>query len=324
MYRFSLQRIFTINRYLSSGRCVRLQELADDFGVSARTIQRDMAQLRYDFGAPLKFDRCAGGYRYTGKFDLNPPVDMTESEMLALYLAGEILGRFTGTSLEDAARCAFDKLSKLLVHELTDSAVPLGGHITIGAPLLRGDAARVGDLFCLLGDAIKDGRVVEIEYHAINTDSKSCRETEPLHLHYHKGAWYLIAFCRLRSDIRIFALDRIKSARLIEGGRLFNQPFDAALYLQGNFGIVSGGTVNEVALLFDADQARWVRERQWHPSQQLEERPDGSLVLHMRVRGLREVCHWVMSYGSHVRVIAPQELKEMVAAEVRAMALMQD
>ena len=69
---------------------------------------------------------------------------------------------------------------------------------------------------------------------------------------------------------------------------------------------------------FAADQAPYVRERIWHPSQQLEELPDGRVVLRLRAGGFFEIRSWVLGFGAAAEVLEPEELREAVREEMRA------
>lgn len=71
---------------------------------------------------------------------------------------------------------------------------------------------------------------------------------------------------------------------------------------------------------FDAYQAPWILERKWHDTAQVERRADGGVTLRLWTSGLGEVKRWVMQYGSHARVIAPESLRRAVAEEARKMA----
>ena len=70
---------------------------------------------------------------------------------------------------------------------------------------------------------------------------------------------------------------------------------------------------------FDNYQARYIRARQWHPTQTIDEHDDGTLTLRFRSGALAEVRRWVMSYGSHAEVLAPAELRAEVNEEGAAM-----
>jgi predicted DNA-binding transcriptional regulator YafY len=83
-----------------------------------------------------------------------------------------------------------------------------------------------------------------------------------------------------------------------------------------------GGEVMQVALRFDAQQARYMRERRWHETQQVEELPEGGLILRFQTGGLDEVKRWVMQYGGHVEVLEPESLRKAVLREMVEMIKM--
>jgi proteasome accessory factor B len=72
-----------------------------------------------------------------------------------------------------------------------------------------------------------------------------------------------------------------------------------------------------VRLVFAKEVATYIRERVWHRSQELQERPDGSLELRLETSGRKELTPWILSWLPHVRVIAPLELRERVLKRVR-------
>lgn len=81
-----------------------------------------------------------------------------------------------------------------------------------------------------------------------------------------------------------------------------------------------GGKPVPVTIWFDASTAPYVRERPWHPTQEIQEHPDGSLTLHLVVGGLNELKRWVLGYGKGAVVKEPPELVEMVQEEVEGMS----
>ena len=87
------------------------------------------------------------------------------------------------------------------------------------------------------------------------------------------------------------------------------------------FGIAAGDEVEDVVLEFDAHVARYVRERDWHPTATLEQREGGGVRLRMRTGGF-ELERFVLEWGQHVRVVRPRSLRERVA-RVLAEALRQ-
>ncbi|MBC7345024.1 MAG: WYL domain-containing protein, partial [Clostridia bacterium] len=153
----------------------------------------------------------------------------------------------------------------------------------------------------------------------VSRDQVSERYLDPYHVRYHQGAWYLIAYCHTRAEVRIFALDRIRELKVMEERFEPVNDFSLEEYLGLSMGIERGYGVWEVAIKFTPFQARWIRERKWHASQEMEELDDGSLILKLKVAGLNEVKRWVLSFGKEAEVLAPPELREEIAAELAAM-----
>jgi len=107
---------------------------------------------------------------------------------------------------------------------------------------------------------------------------------------------------------------------LLKARRFTRDPdFSLESYLAQGFLAEHGDAPVEVVIWFDAYQARYIRERQSHPTQQIEEHADGTLTLRFHSGALDEVRRWVMGYGSHAEVLAPAKLRAEVAAEAAAM-----
>lgn len=313
------ERLFYIHRCLKAGQWPGIKKMAEKYEVNRRTIERDLEFLRDRFNAPIEYDRSRRTHYYTDpSFEISE-VYFREGELVAIFLGVELLRRYKGTRFEEPLQAVFDKLRKLLPARVSVDLTTVGQVISFDIEPLRGDEAAVADTFDRLSGAIKARRVVELDYYAASRDALTRRRVNPYHLRYAMGAWYLIGHCHLREDVRLFALDRIKSLG-VTAEEFFPDPaFSVAAYLGDSWRLERGRPM-EVVLRFDAYQARWIREKQWHPTQALEERPDGSLVMRVRVGGLGEMKRWVMQFGAHVEVLAPEELRREVAEEVARLA----
>ena len=116
----------------------------------------------------------------------------------------------------------------------------------------------------------------------------------------------------------MFAPARIRSLR--ETGRRFDRPADFRIgdYLDGSFHAMRGeGGPRRVRLRFTDEAARYVKLRQWHPSQKIRERRDGTLELTLTVSHLLEVRRWILGYGPECEVLEPAELREQVREGLR-------
>jgi predicted DNA-binding transcriptional regulator YafY len=83
-------------------------------------------------------------------------------------------------------------------------------------------------------------------------------------------------------------------------------------------GAFKGSEMHEAVIEFDAWGADDVRGRTWHGSQKLTDRPDGTLKVTMRLNSLEEISRWVLTFGEHATVVAPNELKERLKRSARA------
>ena len=121
-----------------------------------------------------------------------------------------------------------------------------------------------------------------------------------------------------RREVRTFALDRMTALHVNEETFTFPANFSVDEYLAGSLGM-ERGEPRKVVIEFDASEAPYIRGRQWHHSQTVEELSDGTLRMTLTVGGLGEVMRWVMSLGSHAWVVEPEDLRERIAEEVEAM-----
>jgi len=307
----------------------------------------------------LVFDRKRRGYRFTSSGPKLPTFRLTEGEAVAVFLAARLLEQCRGTPYEGAVARAMTKLAYLFPKEITLDRVPHpAGWVTFRMEPLRGEERQVMDVFLRLDEAREKQETVHVRYFTASRDEWNERDIDPYHLHFHDGAWYVFAYCHWRREVKIFALDRMGA--IAATGRRFEVPadFSPETFMADSFRIERGAPV-DVAIRFSSEQARYVRGKQWHPSQTVEEleegrvreapqpdravaspergkgreatregeyearsgktRPDGGLILRMRVGGLGEVKRWVLSFGAGAQVLAPEELREMVGQEVARM-----
>jgi predicted DNA-binding transcriptional regulator YafY len=81
-----------------------------------------------------------------------------------------------------------------------------------------------------------------------------------------------------------------------------------------------GGEAQGVEIKFSKQQAPYVRERTWRASQSIETKPNGSVILRLRVTDLREVKRWLIGFGADTLVLKPAELRHEIASECTRMS----
>jgi predicted DNA-binding transcriptional regulator YafY len=138
------------------------------------------------------------------------------------------------------------------------------------------------------------------------------RELDPYLLHFSGNNPYVTGWCHNRHEVRWFRVDRIQELELRPERFEVDPNFDRAAHFEDVFKHEVGGVAQEVMIWFDPVTAPYIKERRWHPAQEIEEQKDGSLTLKFYARGLTEVKRWILYYGNGARALAPPKLVEMV------------
>ncbi|MEM5492341.1 YafY family protein [Hoeflea sp. AS16] len=176
--------------------------LAEELGVSLRTIYRDIETLKAQ-GAAIDGEAGVGFVLKPG-FML-PPLMFSEDEIEALVLGSRWVAERTDQPLGQAARNALTKIAAVLPADLRaglDDSTLLVGR---GAPLAAGESELPA-----IRDAIRRQRKLEISYADVN-GACSERVIWPIALAFFDRARVIVAWCELRNDFRHFRADRIIS-----------------------------------------------------------------------------------------------------------------
>jgi predicted DNA-binding transcriptional regulator YafY len=316
--RQQLERIMEIDRRIRDGQFPNPNQLAKDLEVSRRVIFVDRDFMITRLGAPIEFDRTRNGWYYADETWVLPGIIVTEGELLAFFLSIEVAKRYLGTGLEETLRSAVEKLSKSVKGSITVDLETLRSHYSFSAPtLLSANEHALLDLH----HAIAGSKRVWMRYYTASRDEHTERTVHPYHLSNIRGDWYLIAFDELRSKFLNFSVGRIEEWRVL-GEKFKRDPeFSIAKHMESAFQAERGGDPVEVVIRFAPKAARYIKEKNWHASQQIEDLDDGGLILKLQTGGLGEVKRWVMQYGGDAEVLAPLYLREECLQEIRSMLI---
>jgi predicted DNA-binding transcriptional regulator YafY len=294
-----------------------LDELAREFEVSSRTIRRDVEALS-DVGFPLYEDEEVKPKRY--RLDARPLKTLSQAsftlpEACALYFSRTLIDCFAGAPFHDEVVRAFEKLEGALAPTLRRflDRLPTALVVKEGSRSLVAGAER-RQLVARIIDAVLNRRIVTMQYHSFASRRVRVYEVEPAQLVYGLGTLYLLAFVPAYGEVRTFALDRIQRFSPTErhferSERIASDVFPSSLGIHE-------GTPAQVALEFHPDAARYVGEREWHPSQRVREEPDGRLLMWLQVCDDHALRAWILGFGSRVRVLEPKPLASAILAEL--------
>ena len=316
------ERFYRIDQLLQERGVVSRQAFLDELEVSPATFKRDLEYMRDRFSAPVVWDADAGGYRY-GKHTAGgrryelPGLWFNEAEAFALVMMEHLLS-------------SLDKGGLIGPH-----IAPLRARLTAMLGTGEASAAEVRRRIRLLsfaprrlalkhfeeiGRATFKRQRLHIEYYARSSDATSERDVSPQRLVHYRENWYLDAWCHLRNDLRNFALDGIRSVRVLDETARDVPVKTLDDYLATGYGIVRGTRVRWAKLRFTAERARWIASEVWHPEQRGTFDTSGRYVLELPYRDDRELVPEILKHGAHVEVLAPDDLRGKIRDSHRAAA----
>ncbi len=301
-----------IHEALQSGSYPNCRSLAEELSHSTKTIQRDIDFLRDTAGLPIDYDSARHGYYYTDPVEAFPLLTVSEGELLALFVARQALPQLAGTPFESPLTSAVQKLTHQIATETRLSLADLQRYLSFRVTGLT--TANLAS-FKAISQAALQSRELHFDYCKLGGAQPEPRHVQPYHLANINHNWYLIAHDIARNDTRTFALSRIQGTP--STGKAFQRPKDFCIekLLASSFGVFRGSDLHPIHLRFDAFAAPIVRERQWHPSQIVQDMDDGTLELRIQLDSLEEIKRWVLSWGRHCTILAPAELRAAVHRE---------
>jgi proteasome accessory factor B len=307
-------RQWTILRELEASRRLTIDDMAEKTGVTTRTIRRDLEALQ-SAGFPL-FDETHDGKKYwmleQKAFRRLDATGFTFAELSALYFSRTLVECLAATPFQKDVRSAFDRLSDALTPGMRQflDRLPLVMQAK-AEPGAHPGAARGREIAQLLDATLQHRRAV-MRYHSFSSDREKEYLIEPYRVVFAQGALYVVAFVPEYRQTRTFALDRIKSLSVTEDRfEPADSEEDAFAHSLG----VHQGLPERVEIAFEPRIARYVRERLWHASQEVQDQPDGSVVLTLNVSNDFALRSWILGFGGLARVIAPAALVEQIVAE---------
>ncbi len=303
-----------LHERLKAGVYPNCRKLASELEVSAKTIQRDIDFMRDRLGLPIEYDQIQFGFYYTEPVANFPNIEVSQGEIIALFVARKALEQYRGTSFERALRTAFQKISDGLRDKVdfqwadVDSAVSFRGLGTTASDI---------DLFESVSKAVIESREIEFEYKKAKSAAHEPRRVRPYHLGCVSDQWYLFGFDLARGQIRTFVLQRMRAVK--RTAVRFHRPadFSIAKHLSDSFGVFSGHGRYAVRIRFDALAGQLVSERQWHATQKVKALPAGGIEMRMELGSLEEVERWILSWGKRAVVLEPPELVDRIRATLR-------
>lgn len=297
-----VDRLFQIVYMLMEKPQMTAKELAEVFEVSERTIYRDVDKLTLA-GIPIYTNQGKnGGISILPDYVLNKTVltkDEKDRILESLNALNEVifakdresmsrLQAFLGEQHQDWIEIAFSSW---------------------------GNSEEEASVFAKIKDAILGHHFMKIMYSG-NQGALVERKVKPLKLCFKDQAWYLYAYCCLREDYRFFKLKRISKLTVLDTH--FEPEKVGKVLAQSSRDYAQNVNTVRATLEISQDMAF----RAYEELTNLTMTDHGTLVCTMDVTDVNWLVSYILSYGSHIRVLEPSEIKERVMQEIEKMRKM--
>ncbi len=316
----AVRQLIVLKKLESSRLGLTLEQLAEGLDPSAtrhpRTLRRDLEAIE-SAGYPLLTERIDGRTRWKllDGARQTPALRFSPTELMALTLSRRLVAPLEGTAVHASLQSALSKASAALPPEGLALVQQLEGTFSVGlGPHKRYKQHR--DIVERVTHAITDKKRIQMRYDSASRGRVTRREVDPYRLWYASGGLYLIGYCHLRKEPRMFAVERIKSVTPTELPYQIPLHFDFDAFVEDSLTVMRGRRI-DLELEFDKPTAAWVKDRMWHPSQQLKRVAGGRMRMVLAVADSRELIGWILSFGNGVRVVSPDSLRTAVKEEAR-------
>ncbi len=283
-------------------------ELAEKYGVTTRSIRRDLNRLE-ELGHPLHRELDGSGTRMRYRLSGSSP-GFDAMHYLALRLA---MGDGSAMSPTSTLHASLEDLA-----EKIEKAVGKKGRgrlLAIERALLPWDkqpyVGPAREFLWPLVEAIERKRVCKVAYRApANGGAVRQYEVLPLRLFVHDRSAYLVAKFSGHGDAGMLNLSRLEGLEVTDRTDQAPPGFDPERWAESAFSLVPNDNRTTFVIRFDAEVAQYIRERLWHPRQELRDLPGRKLELTFTGGEMDEVARWVTSWRDWAEVIQPPELRQ--------------
>jgi proteasome accessory factor C len=300
-----LPRLLTLVPWLLARPGVPVAEAAAEFGITEAQLRRDLELLWMcglpGYGPGDLVDLSFEGDTVTVVYDagLSRPLRLSGPEAATLAVALRALADAPGVADTDAVQRALAKIEQAS-GQAADA--PVDDAVAVGLGRTPGNAAAEA----VVRDGVARHRALRLTYYSASRDAVGRRVVDPMRLLLVDGSTYLEAWCRRAEGVRMFRLDRVDDAEVLdepssppESATPRDVPADAA-------GLLTPDDGQQLAALRHAPAARWVAE--YYPMEDVVADDDGGARVQMRYGDQAWMVRLLLGLGEAVEVLWPAEL----------------
>lgn len=310
-----IDRISAILIHLQSKRIVKAEEIADRFGISKRTVYRDIKSLE-TAGIPIGAEAGKGYYIIEG-YHL-PPVVFTKNEAGALIIASKLVEKHTDNSQIAHYKSAMYKIKSVLRSSDKEFVTRIEAQVDVRHYSTNRIEEFPNNFIEDILLALADNQVLKIDYFsAYNEIITKNRIIEPVGLCHYSMNWHLIAFCRERKAYRDFRLDRIKALNFFGEKYQPNKQVTLNEYFNKLF---ETNELIKVTVRFKNEILKDIQQTRYYYGF-IGERPTKNYCeMEFAVNSLEYFAKWLITLGCNIEIVAPDELVLIVKQKVKSLS----
>lgn len=285
----------------------KIEEQLDD-SLSTSMLNKDLAEMKRIYNAPIQYCRTRKGYFYAEPEFSIKEFPLTHREIEALDFSTALLSQLKGTRLLEQYENAINKVIEgyRISKVLGKSEKHL---LQTEEPVKTKGAGWIEEVL----QAIIHKDVLCITYQPFDREEKVHR-LSPYLLKEYRNRWYVIGHSDRIGKVLVMALDRIKAVEKSKATFITDPNFQPEEFFRYSFGItqVQDAAPQRVVLSFTPYQAPYILSQPLHHSQKLLLQSAEEVQVELTVYLTAELVMTVLGYGDQVRVLAPEELKNRI------------
>ena len=292
-------RIISILNMLDKQGCVKTGELAEEFGVNVRSIQRDLALIN-STGFPI-MSLEKGEYRFVDGFSLKK-AHLSHQEACLLSLMKEITQNL-GKELEDSFKALYNKV--LGVEEESPYYIKIADGFKLDSeyPFIEN-----------MKEAIEESKKIYLCY--LKNKVKKCFELDPLKLIFFNGSWYLLCRVEHKDSIIKLRLDNISDVQVLNKHFVYEDNLKKVLDESTNVWFQEKRDV-VVKLKVDSEVAPYFEKKKYFPLQKtIKKHKDGSIIIETKIAYQMEVIPDILKWIPFVKVLSPNFIKNEIKQRI--------
>ncbi|UEG53607.1 YafY family transcriptional regulator [Mucilaginibacter daejeonensis] len=300
-----IDRISAILIHLQSRRLVKAQAIADRFGISLRTVYRDIRTLE-EAGVPI-IGEAGVGYSLADGYRL-PPVAFTLEEAMAFITAEKLVEKLTDDTNSSSYRSAMYKVRAVLRNAEKDHLAGIDNSIEVMKGNRPAHLNQGLDPLQTLLNAIALKKVVSLTYFSYYRQQHSQRDVEPIGVFYLDRYWHLIAYCRAKQDHRDFRFDRMMDLKVTDECYTKEHP-PLKDHLQR---VYDRHELIPVVIRIDKASALYLGEQRYYMGYVSEVDRGDELEMTFMTMSLEGFARWYMMFADRAEILEPPALLDKV------------